>query len=156
LRKSDNDGNGHALTVEGQKMTKKTLKEANAASQNEPSVLHTNALTRWDDEGGRLLDDTASLDAASEIRLLTNAELVQLRIRMIALENVVIALLSSTSDPKLELARDMAAYILPRPGFIQHPLTIHAATQMLHLVHRAAVFRDVGPLESALPRQADE
>ena len=73
---------------------------------------------------------------------LTNAELVQLRIRVIALENLVITLLADTSDRQRARAREMATYISPRPGFTEHPLTIHAAAQMVHLVERADHFRD--------------
>jgi hypothetical protein len=57
---------------------------------------------------------------------MTNAELVALRIRVIALENLLISLLSTSSDHQLEVAREMAWYISPRPGFTQHPLTIRA------------------------------
>jgi hypothetical protein len=39
------------------------------------------------------------------------------------------------------LAREMAGYISPRPGFTQHPLTIHAAAHMDDLVKRALHFR---------------
>jgi hypothetical protein len=39
------------------------------------------------------------------------------------------------------VAREMAAYISPRPGFTQHPLTIHAAAQMNDCVDRAERFR---------------
>lgn len=42
---------------------------------------------------------------------LTNAELVQLHIRVIALENLVTSLLSEASDRQLMIAREMAAYI---------------------------------------------
>ena len=83
--------------------------------------------------------------ARSDAPLLTNAELVQLQIRMIALENLVIALLAEASDKQLELAREMAAYIAPRPGFTRHHLTVHGAAQMISLVERAAHFRDVPP-----------
>jgi hypothetical protein len=76
---------------------------------------------------------------------LTNAELVQLRIRVIALENLVIALLAEASDRQLDLVREMAAYISPRPGYTHHPLTIHAAIQMIDLVERAGRFRVVTP-----------
>ena len=76
---------------------------------------------------------------------MTNAELVQLRIRVIALENLVIAFLAEASDRQLELVREMATYISPRPGFSQHPLTLHAASQMNNLVDRAGHFRDVKP-----------
>ena len=58
---------------------------------------------------------------------------------MIALENLVIALLSQASPQQLDLAREMATYISPRPGFTPHPLTIHAAAQMVHLVDRKSV-----------------
>jgi len=72
---------------------------------------------------------------------LTNAELVQFQIRVIALENLVIALLAQAREPQLDLARDMAAYISPRPGFTPHRLTIHAAAEMISLVDRASKFR---------------
>jgi hypothetical protein len=68
---------------------------------------------------------------------LTNAELVQLRIRVIALENLVIALLAEAPDRQLTLARDMATYISPRAGFTPHPITLRAADEMLSLVDRA-------------------
>ena len=61
---------------------------------------------------------------------------------MIALENLVIALLSQASPQQLDLAREMATYISPRPGFTPHPLTIHAAAQMVHLVDRAVHVAD--------------
>ena len=69
-------------------------------------------------------------------------ELAQLRIRVIALENLVIALLAQGSDHQLDLARQMAAYISPRPGFTHHRPTTHAAAQMVHLVERGNHFRD--------------
>jgi hypothetical protein len=105
------------------------------------------ALSRWDNEGGAgpggPQGGSASAEAQSEIPALTNAELVQLRIRVIALENLVIALLADASERQLDLAREMAAYISPRPGFTHHPLTVHAAAQMIDLVERASHFRSV-------------
>ena len=74
---------------------------------------------------------------------LTNVELVQLRIRVIALENLLIALLADASERQLDLAREMAAYISPRPGSTHHPLTVHAAAQMIDFVERAGHFRSV-------------
>ena len=76
---------------------------------------------------------------------MTDAELVQLRIRVIALENLVIALLAELSDGQLARACDMASYISPRPGFTPHPLTLHAASQMVHLVERSGHFRSITP-----------
>jgi len=72
---------------------------------------------------------------------LSNSDLVKLRVRVIALENLMIMLLAEASDRQLDLAREMAAYISPRPGFTRHPLTINAAAQMLHLVELAGHFR---------------
>ena len=103
-----------------------------------PSNQPQAALSRWDDEGGAALPLP---DVPSAIPDLTNAELVQLRVRVIALENLVITLLAEASDRQLERIREMAGYISPRPGFTQHPLTIHAATQMLNLADRARRFR---------------
>ena len=72
---------------------------------------------------------------------LTDAELVQLRIRVIALENIVIALLAQVPEHQLGLAREMADFISPRPGFTPHPMTINAAAEMNSLVKRADAFR---------------
>ena len=105
------------------------------------------ALSRWDSEGGAgprgSQQGRMSEEKHSDVPALTNAELVQLRVRVIALENLVITLLAEASDRQLALARDMAAYISPRPGFTQHPLTIHAADQMIRLVERADHFHGV-------------
>lgn len=68
---------------------------------------------------------------------LTNAEMVQLRIRVIALENLVIALLAEAPDRQLTVARGMASYISPRAGYTPHPITLRAADEMLSLVDRA-------------------
>ena len=83
--------------------------------------------------------------APADIPPLTNAELVQLHVRVIALENLVIALLAEGTDRQLQLARDMSAYIAPRPGFTRHPLTVDGATQMISLVDRARHFRSLPP-----------
>ena len=109
--------------------------------------MRLRALSRWDNEGGAIPRGVegalAPGEAPSEAPVLTNAELVQLRIRVIALENVVIALLAQAPDRQLDLVREMAAYISPRAGFTQHPLTVHAAAEMIHLVERALHFRGV-------------
>ena len=106
------------------------------------------ALSRWENEGGAgpLRPEESSISAEVqfeefEVPQLTNAELVQLRIRVIALENLVISLLAGASDRQLDLAREMATYISPRPGVTHHPLTIHAAAQMIAFVERAGRFR---------------
>jgi hypothetical protein len=102
--------------------------------------LRQQALARWNNEGGAAPPPDGPGDATSNAPPLTNAEIVQLQVRVIGLENVVIALLAEASDAQRELVRDMATYISPRPGFTRHPLTLHAATLMLHLVERARHF----------------
>ena len=68
---------------------------------------------------------------------LTDATLEQLRIRVIALENLLIALLAEAPDRQLALVRGMAGYISPRAGFTRHPVTLRAADEMRSLVDRA-------------------
>ncbi len=118
-------------------------------NESDPEKLRHLALSRWEDEGGAGLHGRSErrdcTDENLEAPALTNTELVWLRIRVIALENLVIGLLSQASGRQLALAREMAAYICPRPGFTQHPLTIHAASQMVQLVERAGCFRDGTP-----------
>lgn len=103
------------------------------------------ALSRWENEGGAgdrgRQGEWSPGDLESQVPQLTNTELVQLRIRVIALENLVISLLARISAQELELVREMAAYISPRPGFTHHPMTLHAAAQMISLVERAGQFR---------------
>ena len=115
------------------------------------SQLRKAALSRWDNEGGAgpCGPQMAHISAASqsEVPELTNAELVQLRIRVIALENLVISLLAEASSRQLDLAREMAAFISPRPDFTHHSLTIRAAAQMIDMVNRAGRFRIVTPSE---------
>jgi hypothetical protein len=101
--------------------------------------LRRRALSRWENEGGAIA--AAAHGKQADIPELTNAELVQLRIRVIALENILIAVLAEGSDRQLEVAREMAGYISPRPGFTRHPLTIQAADHMTDLVDRAVHYR---------------
>jgi hypothetical protein len=103
-----------------------------------PSEQRQAALSRWDDEGGAA---PRRPDVPLAIPDMTNVEVVQLRVRVIALENLVITMLAEASDQQLERIREMASYISPRRSSAQHPLTIHAATQMLNLVDRARHFR---------------
>jgi hypothetical protein len=71
----------------------------------------------------------------------TQTDITQLRVRVVALENLVIALLAQAPERQLLLAREMALHISPRPGFTRHRLTLHAADEMRSLVDRAQRFR---------------
>ena len=120
------------------------------------------ALLRWDSEGGASpegpqegsMADGAQLDREPQ---LSNTELVHLRVRVIALENLMIALLAEGPDRQVEIVREMAAYISPRPGFTHHPLTTHAAAHMIDLAERAALFScaDIGERTSTPRRMPD-
>ncbi|MHC9510584.1 hypothetical protein [Kangiella sp. M94] len=94
-------------------------------------------LSRWDNEGGAAYQDGESV----EIPEMTNAELVHLRIRVIALENIIIALLAEGSERQLEIVREMANYISPQEDSTQHPLTSQAANLMTAMANRAEHFR---------------
>lgn len=101
--------------------------------------IRRRALSRWDNEGGAVAALGPDVVAASHE--LTNTELVHLRIRVIALENLKIAVLAEGSEQQRQMARDMAALITPRPGYTQHPLTVHASDHINDLVARADRFR---------------
>jgi hypothetical protein len=78
------------------------------------------ALARWENEGGATVDDARSRSGSGAWKLdvpyLTNAELVQLQVRLIALENLLIALLAEASDEQLDLVRKWPPTSLRGPG----------------------------------------
>lgn len=106
------------------------------------TIRRQQALSRWDNEGGA---GPAPAPGADREQItepeMSNADLVALRVRVIALENLLISLLATASDQQLKLTREMAGYISPRPGFTHHPLTIHAAAHMIDLIERSSRFR---------------
>jgi hypothetical protein len=60
-------------------------------------VLRQRALARWESEGGKTLPlDSPRVESAEQTQIpeMTNAEIVALRVRVIALENVLIRRLS--------------------------------------------------------------
>ena len=113
----------------------------------EPKSLQR-PMSEWDNEGGAgrcgPQESTASFPRF-EVPELTNTELVQLRVRVIALENLVTALLAGAPERQHELARSMAEQISPRAGMTPHPLTIQAASLMNGLIGRAIHYRDTPP-----------
>ncbi len=116
------------------------------AESSERARLLAKAVSRWDNEGGAGEGGrvhAAAGNVPTDAPPLTNAEIVQLQIRVIALENLLTVLLAGASEHQLELARDMAANISPRPGSTPHRLTIHAAARMINLVDGAAHLRQL-------------
>jgi hypothetical protein len=115
-------------------------------------TIRDKAVARWDDEGGaepdgpqRLASDHLSPSPTASP---TPAEWAEMRTRVIALENLVIALLATASEAQRRLAREMADFITPRPGFTNHRLTRHAAHRMSDLISRAERFEEQGERES--------
>ena len=104
------------------------------------------ALSRWDNEGGAEADGPQAAPHGVEkeppFPKMDDAELSLLHVRVIALENLVIALLVSASDQELKVAGEMVSYISPRPGFTRHPLTVQAADHITDIIERAARFRN--------------
>lgn len=96
------------------------------------------ALLRWENEGGSQSDDAPRHPVSTDqsVPELTNAELVQLQIRVIALENLVVAFLAHASVEQLARVHEIGASISPRPG-VEHRLTAHATKQIGHLTRRA-------------------
>ncbi len=121
-----------------------SIPEPSTPAQPRRSVLREAALSRWDNEGGSLPDPVQDeLFADQELAVASHttiAEWVHLRMRLIAMENVLIALLAEAPASQRALVREMAACIAPRSGAAAHPLTTQAALQMNQLVDRAGHF----------------
>jgi len=109
------------------------------------------ALARWDNEGGAEPEGPQLIappgPGGGPVSPPSPAEWAEMRTRVIALENLVIALLATASEAQRRLAREMADYITPRPGFTNHRLTIHAAHRMTDLISRAERFDEQGERE---------
>jgi hypothetical protein len=112
---------------------------------NAPDRACTMALPRWYTNGRSgpvpIPEPAAVKSERDTPPQVETAEFVQLRIRVIALENLVITLLAEASERQLNLAREMAVYISQRPGSTSHTLTTLAAGHMVDLVTRADQFR---------------
>ncbi len=78
-----------------------------------------------------------SQEMQADLPDMTNAELVLLRVRVISLENLLIAVLAEGSDQQRQTAREVAEIISPRADATQHSLTIRAAQHMTDIVDRA-------------------
>ncbi len=113
-------------------------------SHREPAC--ENAMTTFvaDDDCGDDTDTDTDTDAngvSMHNDVSMHTEWSQLRMRVIALENLVISLLAEGSEEQRTRALEMAAYIGPRAGHTPHPLTLRAADEMRSLVNRACQFR---------------
>ena len=90
------------------------------------------APSRYDNQGGACAAIAVETDQAqTQTPEMTGAGMVALRVRVIALENLMIELLATATDQQIVLAREMAGYISPRPGYTDHPMPIHAAAYIV-------------------------
>ena len=103
--------------------------------------VHRRAIGRWENEGGSADNWSHPKPAATVVGEIGDAEEGNIRVRLIALENLVVALLAGAPESQSELVREMARYISPRPGMTPHRLTIEAARNMLAIVERAAHYK---------------
>lgn len=101
-----------------------------------PAVTSRAHLSRWENEGGAVPGLVAMpCETGSSV------EAAQLRMRVIALENLVIALFADPSAHQRCTAAGMGEFISPRAGCTPHPLTLRAAEAMRSLLERADRFR---------------
>lgn len=102
------------------------------------------ALAGWDDEGGAGPNGpqgSSDRDAARPVGISRAcSDLTRLHARVIALEALTTALLSTASQPALLRIREMSAHITPRKGPAHHPITSQAAAHMMSLVDRSDHF----------------
>lgn len=103
--------------------------------------MHRRAIGRENDGGSEIgwSDPPGVSTVAGEIG---DAEEANIRVRLIAFENLVVALLAGAPDDQSDLVREMARYISLRPGATPHRLTIEAARNMLAIVARADQYRN--------------
>jgi hypothetical protein len=124
-------------------LSKALIMPSQQPDSHDASEARLEARSTCDDDGGAEPDGPQEAKASPGIPNLHEAELIQLRVRVIALENLLIMLLAHGSDRQLQLACEMAEYISPRAGFTPHPLTTQAAAHMVDLVERAIHYRSV-------------
>ena len=105
--------------------------------------IHRRAIGRWENEGGSLDGGSDQKQVATVAGKIGDAEDGNIKVRLIALENLVVALLAEAPESQSELVREMARFISPRPGMTPHRLTIEAARNMLAIVERAAQYRSI-------------
>ena len=95
------------------------MAEINQENRSNPTQ-RGDALSSWDNEGGagsRISHEgVGSQKEQSDLPPLTELEIMHLRVRVIALENLVVAPLAHSSYHVLTTGREMTNYILPRPG----------------------------------------
>ena len=105
------------------------------------AAAHRRAIGRWESEGGSSNDWVHPQEPTTVVGAIGDAEDGNIRVRLIALENIIVALLAEAPQSQSDLVLEMARYISPRAGATPHRLTIEAGRNMMALVERAAHYR---------------
>jgi hypothetical protein len=114
---------------------------AGTAQPSNRLLARRRALSRWENEGGAVCKPQGtSDDQLSDVPMLSHAELSRLRARVVALENVLIALLAGASIDQQNLVREMAGY-LSAAEVQSGPEDHRTADEMLSLLDRSGQFR---------------
>ena len=119
-------------------------------------TLRQHALARWENEGGTTIPIDGSRAGGAEqthIPEMTNAEMVALRVRVIALENVLISLLATATDHQLKLIREMADYI--SRGQVSPLIRSRSMRRSIWLISSTARCASVLRAKAAEPRASD-
>ena len=124
----------HVRSLTARVFTRQEQGQAHCQVGNVPLAI--NVMCRWID--GTRRSQTAVQTPAPQF---VNTELEHLRVRIIAMENLLITMLAQAPDQQLELGRETAAFISSRPGFTKHPKTVAAAAQMVRLLDRGRHFQ---------------
>lgn len=114
----------------------------NTTGKPSRETIHRRAVGRWENEGGSLDKPPGAGAPATVVGTVGDAEDVNLRVRLIALENILVALLAGAREDRSELILEMADFISPRPGATPHRLTIEAARNMRAIVERAEHYKN--------------
>ena len=125
-------------------MPKKDLSPSPSSSAQTPATAELCPPGLWktqQQDAAQPTPPAPGSSAAEPAVVLTPVEQAQLHVRVIALENLLIALLACATEQQLQCARERAAFISPRAGATPHALTTHAAAEMLDIVERAIHFR---------------
>lgn len=111
----------------------------------ERARLFERAVSRWENEGGAVVDVGASAPMPSEGSSAPSkgSELEHIKVRLVALENLVTFLLAQLPDPQIGVVREMADYVAANSGAAPYPLTTRAATKMRGLLEGAGHLRSL-------------
>ena len=105
---------------------------------------HERSIGRLEEKGGAQPRPDPHGVEQTVVGAIGDAEAANLRVRLVAIENILVALLAAAPESQLELIREMAAYISPRSGKTPHRLTVEAARNMLAIIERAEHYRRLG------------